>query len=242
MRSPRRALGISVALLVFLGGCGCAGRLNDLLMAFEDDAPSRSIGRPGSGSLIHGKRMPSRGPNFRAYSEVGALLGRAHLHHTAREVLLSAYAELAKTHPAQVFVYGELGWPQGGKFKPHRTHQNGLSMDLMVPLKGGQPLPCWPWNKLGYGIELDDEGKAGSMEVDFEALGAMILAVDRAAKLHHARIERIIYAPALRPKLFGATPALKALPWLPRQAWVRHDEHVHIDLRLNLAADKTSTP
>lgn len=242
MRASRRALGISAALIVCLGVCGCAGRLNDLLMAFEDDAPSRSIGRPGQGSLIHGKRMPSRGANFRAYSELGALLGRAHLHHTARAVLLSAYAELAKTHPDHTFVYGELGWPHGGTFKPHRTHQNGLSLDLMVPLKGGQPPPCWPWNKFGYGIELDDTGMASAMEVDFEALGDMILAVDRAAKLHHVQIERIIYAPVLRKKLFGAAPALKALPWLPRQAWVHHDEHVHIDLRLNFAAGKTSTP
>lgn len=241
MAPARRALGL-LALVLCLGVCGCAGRVNDLLLAFEDDAPSRSIGTPSAGSLIHGKRMPSRGPNFRAYSELGALLGRAHLHHTARAVLLSAYRELEQTQPAQTFIYGELGWPNGGPFKPHRTHQHGMSLDLMVPLKGGQPLPCWPWNKLGYGVEFDDAGQAGELAIDFDALAAMILAVDRAAKKHQVQIERIIYAPKLRARLFRAAPKLKSLPWLPRKAWVRHDEHIHIDLRADTPTGPKPTP
>jgi hypothetical protein len=39
---------------------------NDVAILLEDDAPSRSHGTPGSGRLENGKRLPSRGENFRA--------------------------------------------------------------------------------------------------------------------------------------------------------------------------------
>ena len=71
------------------------------------------------------------------------------------------------------YIIGEAGWPSGGEFWPHRTHQNGLSVDFMVPVeREGKPssLPTWPWEKFGYGVEFDSKGCRADMCIDFKAL------------------------------------------------------------------------
>jgi len=108
---------------------------NTVAIALESPRPSRSIGTPAQGELHDGKRLPSRGENFRAYSDLGALLGRNAVHHKVRDAVLEAYAELARDHADVTFVYGETGWPGGGRFEPHRTHQNGMAVDFFVPVR-----------------------------------------------------------------------------------------------------------
>ena len=49
-------------------------------------------------------------------------------------VIEAAYASLAVSDPAKKYVYGESGWPAGGRIRPHRTHQNGTAVDFMVPV------------------------------------------------------------------------------------------------------------
>lgn len=243
--TPRRVLVVAALFLsVVLGGC--AGKLNDLLLYFEPATPSRAYGTPAKGWLAHGKRMPSQGANFEAYSGLAALMGRAQLHSVGRSALLDAYALLARSQPEHRFIYGELGWSKGGPFTPHRTHQNGLSLDLMVPMRRldnnqAQPLSCSAFNAFCYKIELDPQGHAHGLRIDFEALADMIQAIDKTAREHGAQIALIIFDPKLRPQLFKANPKLKALPWLKRAAWVRHDEHIHIDLRLLSPATKKSS-
>jgi murein endopeptidase len=54
-------------------------------------------------------------------------------------------------------------WPSGGRIRPHRTHQNGLSVDFFVPVRNAQgksvPLPISITNRLSYNIEFDISGK-----------------------------------------------------------------------------------
>ena len=60
------------------------------------------------------------------------------------------------------FVYGETGWAGGGRFKPHRTHQNGTSVDFMVPVRNDAgasvPLPRGYGDRYGYDLEFDASG------------------------------------------------------------------------------------
>lgn len=49
---------------------------NDAMRLVESRRASVSHGTPDRGSLDHGKRLPTSGPNYRAYSLLGALLGR----------------------------------------------------------------------------------------------------------------------------------------------------------------------
>ena len=48
--------------------------------------------------------------------------------------------------PDTVYKYTETGFENGGKFRPHKTHQNGLSVDFMTPVKNKNNesvhLPC----------------------------------------------------------------------------------------------------
>jgi penicillin-insensitive murein DD-endopeptidase len=59
---------------------------NDGARVFEDSLPSRSIGTVSNGSLQYGKRVPTSGPNFVAYSRLGALLGRNSVNSSVRDV------------------------------------------------------------------------------------------------------------------------------------------------------------
>lgn len=222
---------------VLLGATLALWFWNDLAIALESSAPSRSIGTVARGRLEHGKRLPTRGPNFRAYSRLGASLGRTSVHGTVRTVVLEAYDELARTRPNHRFVYGETGWPWGGSFWPHRTHQNGLVVDFMVPVvRGARPaeLPTWPWRTFGYGIEFDSQGRYGDLAIDFPAVVAHLEALERAAARHGLVIYRVLFAPEFH-RFIAATPdgeaLLERLPFSAGAVWVRHDEHYHVEFR-----------
>ena len=78
---------------------------NDLARAFESRTPSESIGRPGAGRLRHGKRLPTSGPNFRAYSPLGAALGRTAVNDRVRDAVLEAYAGVARSARAPLRLW-----------------------------------------------------------------------------------------------------------------------------------------
>jgi penicillin-insensitive murein endopeptidase len=209
---------------------------NTVARAFEDDTPSRSIGTPANGRLEHGKRLPDAGPNFVAYSRTGTSLGRNTVHGQVREAVLDAYAQLARTHPHLHFVYGETGLPEGGPMPPHRTHQNGLSVDFLVPVRDAAGavavLPTTAAHKFGYAHEFDDAGRAGELRIDSEAIAAHLLALDAAARRHGLRIERVIFEPSLHAALFaapGGKELRRRVPFMAHGAWIRHDEHYHVD-------------
>lgn len=202
-----------------------------------DSGPSSTCrGSAANGSLEGGRRLPYSGENYRAYSLLGFLLGRTFVHDKVRNAMRDAYADLARSHPELRFIYAEAGWPWGGRLAPHKTHANGTSVDFHVPTRtlDGQvsQLPTSPFNRLGYAVEFDSAGRAGSLLIDFEAMGLHLLALDRAARAHGIRIQRVIFDPGLQSRL-AATPAgaqaLARLPFSKQRAWVRHDEHYHVD-------------
>ncbi|MBW8310835.1 MAG: hypothetical protein K0M64_02265 [Rhizobium sp.] len=208
---------------------------NDLAILLEDDATSRSHGTPADGWLENGKRLPSRGDNFRAYSSLGTLLGRNAVHGSVRDSVVDAYAALAASHPATRYVYAETGWPSGGRFRPHRTHSNGLAVDFHVPvvdIEGtSRWLPTYPWNQWGYGLEFDSEGRLGALRIDYDAMAAHLLALDDAARNHGLRLEVVIFDPPLHAPLFAAKGGARLrdrVRFSQRPAWVRHDEHYHV--------------
>ncbi len=199
-------------------------------------AESVCYGTTSKGKLKNGCKLPSDGDNFRAYSRLGSTLGRTYVHCKVVEVLLAAYEELNQSHPKKVFVYGETGWASGGNFKPHKTHQNGLSVDFMVPVADGSDksvsLPTSVFNQYGYNVDFDAKGRNGELTIDFEALAAHILALKRAADARQVKIWRVIFDPKLQPYLHQtkAWPSLQGqVKFSKRRSWVRHDDHYHID-------------
>jgi penicillin-insensitive murein endopeptidase len=201
--------------------------------------PSTCYGTPESGRLKHGVILPRDGANFEAYSSVGWLAGRTYVHSKVHKVLLQAFGALETSAPGKVFVYGETGWAAGGQIRPHKTHRNGTSVDLMVPvLRKGQsvPLPSSALNRYGYDLEFDDLGVQGDYRIDWEALGQWIYEIDTAARGNGIGIRRIIFEVPLQKHLFASTRGdyLKQnVVFSTRPAWVRHDEHIHIDFAVS---------
>ena len=202
---------------------------------------STCYGTSSRGRLEHGASLPLGGSNFLAYSTLGWSLGRAYLHSRVRSAVLDAFALMQEDMPDRVFVYGETGWQNGGPFKPHRTHQNGLSVDIMVPVQragASWPLPGDAFNRFGYGMEFDAQGRSGDIRIDFEALGQLLFRLSETAERQGAPIARVIFDPALHAELFATSRGnwlRRSITFMQHQAWVRHDEHIHIDFSLTCA-------
>src|SRR5512143_887219 len=92
-----------------------------------DKQESICYGTEEKGRIENAWQLPTEGPNFSSYSYLGVMLGRNYVHSKVYETILDAYNKLKKDMPEKVFVYGETGWKNGGRFRPHKTHQNGLS-------------------------------------------------------------------------------------------------------------------
>jgi penicillin-insensitive murein endopeptidase len=167
---------------------------------------------------------------------LGYVMGRTFVHSAARDAMRDAYAELSNSRPELRFVYGESTWPWGGRFWPHRSHANGTAADFFVPVRTRDDkvseLPTWPFNLFGYAVNFDSTGRSGSRKIDFEAMALHLLALDRAARAHGIGIRRVIFDMNLQSKLAATKPGselMRRLAFSRQQAWVRHDEHYHVD-------------
>lgn len=197
---------------------------------------SACYGTTSNGRLVEGVELPSKGTNYVSYSFVARLAGRTYVHSDVRDIIVTAYQALEQEQPSKVYKYAETGFKGGGKFKPHKTHQNGLSVDFMVPAvdENGKSvhLPTNPFNKLGYNIEFDNDSHYERMHIDYEAMAAHIVALHQQAKKRNRDIWRVIFAPELQPNLYSTKYAdyLKShIQFSKKRSWVRHDEHYHID-------------
>lgn len=204
----------------------------------SSDRASTCFGTSAQGALRDGWKLPRAGTNFRAYSDLGWVAGRTFVHSTVHEIVVDAYQRLAVTHPEYRFVYGETGFAEGGSFKPHRTHQNGVSVDFMVPLRDTAgaivDTPTSVTDKFGYALEFDSAGKLDELQIDFEAIAFHLAQLKQSAASRRTRIARVIFDPKLRRRLVGtrAWSDIKDLPFMTKQAWIRHDEHYHVDFEV----------
>lgn len=197
---------------------------------------STCLGTVSNGRLENGVRLPLDGPNFFSYSTLAAAVGRTYVHSKVLEVVVTAYAALERSTPGKVFVYGETGWPSGGRIRPHRTHQNGLSVDFFVPVRDrtgrSVPLPTRVTNRFGYDIEFDQDGRFEEYSIDFESLAEHLYQLYVVAKARGVGIALVILDPPYLAKLFATARGSfleQNLKFMKGAAWVRHDEHYHVD-------------
>ena len=226
--SPRKRV---LLRLVFI--CSCA------LPLISSAAESVCFGTPSSGRLENGVKIPEGGANFQPYSSLGVSLGRTYVHSLVAEAIRDSYANLREALPDKVFVYGESGWRKGGRIKPHRTHQNGSAVDFMVPVLNSSgrsvPLPSSAFNKYGYDIEFDNNGRYEQLTIDFEAIAAHLHALHAAAKKNGVGVARVIIEPKYIPKLHKTKHGAfikQHIKFMSGQAWIRHDEHYHVDFSI----------
>jgi len=200
---------------------------------------STCYGTTSNGWLEAGVRLPGNGANYESYSTLASLLGRTWVHSTVMEIVLSAYANLETEQPNKQFKYAETGFRQGGEFKPHKTHQNGLSVDFMVPVLNADDesvhLSTHLFNKFGYDIEFDENGNYNGLRIDFDALAIHIVQLHKETKKRGHDLWRVIFDPKLQPQLFKTKYAdyLKEnITFSSKRSWVRHDEHYHVDFSI----------
>lgn len=207
---------------------------------------STCFGTVSNGHLKNGVKLPGEGKNFTAYSSLGVSLGRTHVHSKVAEIVVAAYAALEKSASEKVFVYGETGWQDGGRIRPHKTHKNGLSVDFMVPVTDGTGqsvcLPAGVSNKFGYNIDFDADARFEGYTIDFEAISEHLYQLHVAAKTHGAGIALVILDPPYLPKLFATKRGqyLKDnIHFMQGKAWIRHDEHYHVDFSVTCKPNKS---
>jgi len=200
---------------------------------------STCFGTTSAGRLEHAVQLPDEGNNYVGYSSIARLAGRTYVHSKVRDIVVDAYSDLEVMQPQKLYKYAETGFEEGGKFKPHKTHQNGLSVDFMTPVvtKAGESvhLPTHPFNKFGYNIEFDDKGKYDNLRIDYIALAAHIVSLHKAAKAQGHDLWRVIFDPKLQPHLFETKYGKylkKNVQFSKRRSWVRHDEHYHVDFAI----------
>lgn len=111
---------------------------------------------------------------------------------------------------------------------------NGLSADFMVPAVDASGrsvrLPTSMSNRFGYGIDFDENAKYEDIKIDFEAIGEHFFQLDVAAKAKGSGIALV--DPPYMPKLFATKHGeyIRAkINFMKGNAWIRHDEHYHVD-------------
>ncbi len=196
-------------------------------------------GTPSKGRVEGAIQITLKGKNFYPYSSLGVGLGRTFVHSKVARVINDAYANLARINPRKKYMYGESGWEKGGQIKPHRTHQNGLAVDFMVPVLDMRDksvlLPTNMLNKFGYDIEFDQNAQYKNLRIDFEAIADHLYALHLAANKSGVGISRVIFEPTFIPKLYASKRGdwiKKHIQFMQGHAWVRHDEHYHVDFSL----------
>lgn len=209
----------------------------------KNNGKSVSKGSVSSGSLIHGKLFPYRGDNFIYFDRESYLEGRAFLHEAVRDIILEVYDTLKYQTPTRFYNIMECSNEHGGDLFPHRTHQNGLSVDFMMPLlKNGKPY--YGLDTIGinhYYLNFNDSGAYAndpSIKIDFNLIAKHILLLDKTARKYNMAISKVIIKIELKDELFstpygklleksgiyvvkGLSPLINSL----------HDEHYHIDFK-----------
>lgn len=200
---------------------------------------STCFGTTSNGSLDNGVKLPPDGKNYVGYSTMARLAGRTYVHSEVRDIIVSAYKDLETERPTKVYKYAETGGKDGGQFKPHKTHRNGLSVDFMTTVKDKDGksvhLPTNALNKLGYDIEFDANDHYDGMYIDYVVIAAHIVALHKKAKEHGHDLWRVIFDPKLQPNLYKTKYAqyLKDnIQFSKKRSWVRHDEHYHVDFAI----------
>lgn len=203
---------------------------------------SQSIGTYNEGSLKNAYLLPLCDDNFKCYSWFSYfILGREYVNSRVYKTVLETYSELAQRYPTRKFIYMECARKNGGRLYPHRTHQNGLSIDFMSPLtdKKGKPKYFNSYGIFRYALNFDQDGKLKSnsdIAIEFNIIAEHILLLNENAEKNGLRIKKVIFKIDLKDNLFqtehgkklkssGIYLAQNLTPLLNKL----HDDHYHID-------------
>lgn len=205
---------------------------------------SISTGTTAKGTLVNGKLVPFDGSNFEYFDTSSYLGGRAFLNDRVLKTYVEVYDTLAARHPGRRFRLMECSLRNGGPIPGHRTHQNGLSTDVMVPVtKNGEPY--YALDSIGgwhYGLEFNNKGQLiadTTVAIDFDLLAEHVYLLNKIGKKHKVKVAKTILKLELKDELYATVYGKKIknagiyfamnLPGFINQ---NHDDHYHIDFEV----------
>ncbi|MFB6340925.1 hypothetical protein ACE1ET_04360 [Saccharicrinis sp. FJH62] len=208
----------------------------------KNHGTSQSTGTVSNGRLTNGYKLPYNGDNFKYYSFFDYyILGRSYVHSDIYRITLDSYADLKKIYPDYTFRIMECSGRKGGRSFPHRTHQNGTSIDFMTPLiKDGKTDLFWDHTGMArYALKFDQDGKLSlnkKVQIDFEKLAMHIIALEKNAKKRGYHIKKVILETNLKDELFNSkfgdqlkSSGIYFVKSLTKRINELHDDHYHID-------------
>ena len=204
---------------------------------------SISIGKVNEGKIINACLLPFTGENFSYFSKESYLAKRAFIHCEIKKILITSFILLKEQIPDRRFYIMEASKEEGGKISPHRTHQNGTSIDLMVPLKKDN-IPYIELDTIGidhYLLQFTNKGEYSenySIQIDFDALAQEILAIQTTAVKNGWKIDKVILKTELQSLLFKSKyknelmdSGIYFTKKLENIINDLHDDHIHIDFK-----------
>lgn len=209
-----------------------------------DETPSRSTGTTAKGTLENGKLVPYEGSNFEYFDTSSYLGGRAFLNDRVLKTFVEVYDTLSARHPGRKFRLMECSLRNGGPIPGHRTHQNGLSTDVMVPVvKNGEPY--YDLDSLGgwhYMLEFNNAGQLltdTTVVIDFNLLAEHVYLLNKIGKKHKVKVAKTIMKLELKDELYATVYGKKIKNAgiyfamnLPDFINRNHDDHYHIDFEV----------
>ena len=210
----------------------------------ENSTPSISLGTVSNGSLQNGKLIPFKGKNFYYFDTSSYINERAFVNDKLKKVIIATYKQLDTLFPSRNFVVMECSNKNGGKISPHKTHQNGLSIDFMIPLMKNNKA-YYALDSLGanhYLLNFENNGcysQDKSISVDFNLLAKYISTIEKNARKQGLKISKVILKTEYKNHLFASTNgenlkkmniyfAMSLTPLLN----ALHDDHFHVDFEL----------
>jgi penicillin-insensitive murein DD-endopeptidase len=96
-------------------------------------------------------------------------------------------------------------------------------------------LPTHAFNRFGYDIEFDKAGNYAEYTLDYAAMAAHIVQLHKSALNQGVDLWRVIFDPEMQAPLFKTKYAAylrRHIQFSSKPAWVRHDEHYHVDFKV----------
>ncbi len=184
------------------------------------DGPARAIGRPGAGCIQGAVEMPLRGAGWHVV--------RPERHRQFGHPALVAYLRGLATHARRQklgpLYVGDLGQPRGGPTPTgHRSHQNGLDVDLWY----GPPAKPWTPGKT--------PAPPAPSVADLRTHKMLRTWTPKVARLIESAasdpaVDRVFVNPAIKRAL--CQDSARRGPWLQKvRPWWGHQDHLHVRLR-----------
>ncbi len=206
---------------------------------------SESVGSVRNGKLSNGWLLPFKGKNFEYFSHFSYyILNCGYVNDKIYHTIMDAYKACESTCAEQKFRLMECTRKHGGKMVFHWTHQNGTSVDFMVPTKRGRKIDVLSdhFGLAHYLLQFNEGGQlkfSRKTEIDFETMAKHIIALDDACRKNGVRIRKLLFNTALIDELLNTSAGSMIRNrdiFIPRRVSDLinnlHDDHYHVDFEI----------